>query len=294
MRIPTLLGLSILVIGLAAGVYLTLQNQTISSRATPEISPKNILVTNIEDQSASISWQTDSPSLGFVTFSSGSGSWSSALDDRDSGKPTPKATHHVTLSGLTPSETYRFRVFSGSFQSSIQQFNTTAPSDQNGLKPITGSILDNNQPLNQGLVFLKIDGISTQSTVVKDLGNFIIPLSKTRTEDLSSISSPAEGSLATLTVIAEDGKKGSATIIFRKDLGPIGPLKIDQDLDLTEVQGIATSRFDLNGDGTVNSSDYSIVLKNISKNPKEKRADLNGDGVVNKKDLDLIQAEINH
>ncbi len=242
LRIPTLLGLLVLIAGVVGGVYLTSGNLNITSKAAPGEQAKNIVVTNIEDGAASISWQTDSKVSGFITFGSNSPTQQTELDDRDTDSPTPRTTHHVTLSNLSPETSYQFKVNSGKLSSQPQQFTTAKVSQQNGLKPIIGSVLDGSKPLSSGLVYLSIDGGLTQSAVVVNLGNFIIPISKIRKSDLSSVFTPGIGGSGRLLVYSENGRHASATFTINGNGGLIGPLKLDADLDLTEVRGVSTSK----------------------------------------------------
>lgn len=304
-KIPTMLGLSVICIGVVAGVYMTIQNQPTSflTKADPDQSPKNITISNIEDVSVSISWQTSAKVPGFVTFGTDTADGQTLRDDRDSETPVLRTIHHVTLKKLGPQVKYKFKIFSGKTSSSVMDVTTAAVSSSpNVLKPIIGSVLLKDAPLEDGLVYLSVSGAVIQSSVIKNLGNFIIPLSSMRGQDLSQIFSPSLESVGKVTVISKEGQ-ASALVKLNNLHSPIGPLKIGQSLDLTTVvpspsPSLITSdlvKFDLSpipGDGFINTADNAVILNNFGKNPKDKRADLNGDGVVDKKDLDLMAQKI--
>ena len=275
-RIPTILGLSVIVFGLVTGIYLTLQNQIILTKAAPETNPKNITVSNIEDTSVTISWETNQKDKGLVKYGISSTDENSALSETGN-------IHYVEISNLTPKTTYRYIIVSGKTKTNPGEFTTLSPLTPNTLKPLTGSVLDGNQPVQEGLVYLKVSD-KILSATVKALGNFIIPLTSLGTTDVT---------VGNLEIISQDGKKATATVNLVND-GPIGPLYLGQNLDLTKqiIRQTVQNQFDLNGDGVVNTSDYSLLLKNFSKNPKEKKFDLNLDGVVDKKDADLLLEEI--
>jgi len=78
--------------------------------ASPAISQTRI--TNVRDGSLSVSWITDSPAAGHVSFGTTTALGSTAYDDR--GIATLDDTHHVTLSSLSPQTSYYFDVVSGS------------------------------------------------------------------------------------------------------------------------------------------------------------------------------------
>lgn len=294
-RIPTFLGLAIIFLGIIFGVILVLREQTFISRASPNLTAQNITITNIEDTSAVISWETQNPSASFVSFSSTTSNWQTALDDRDTSSPKKHQMHYVTLKNLQPLTSYQFKIISGKVSSELLKFETAKPTSQDtGFSPITGVVLDNNQPIDEAIVYLSIAGVTLQSALVKNLGNFLIPISSIRREDLSNIFQLTEDGIAKITAISNKG--GANTVFKLKSAGTqLPPIKIGQNLDLTSIAEPVASptpqdlkKYDLNGDGQINANDHAIVLQNFSQSPQNKKADLNGDGVVDQKDVDLI------
>lgn len=302
LRIPTLLGLAIILGGLGTGVYLTLQNQYLVAKATPETQPKNITVSNLEDITAVISWQTDTATLGFVTIGS-KGDEQTVLDDRDQNTPQPHLVHLVTVRDLTPATAYQYRIISGKNKTEAVKLQTASASlAENGFKSIVGSVLESGKPLKEGLAYLTISGAVVQAGLIKDFGNFIIPIAKIRQTDLQAVFQPTKQTTAKLSVASG---AGGATLVFNltDDGVPLPAIKIGEQLDLTTSVATAAAKnsdlakFDLNNDGFINASDYGLVVKNLGKNPQDKRADLTGpegkpDGVVDQKDLDLMSQKI--
>lgn len=282
-KIPTLLGLSIIIVGLVAGLTLVFKNQTFLIKASPDITPLNITTSNIEDSRATISWQTSVETNGFITFGKDTTTEQTVTDDRDNSTPKKYKTHHVTLKNLTPKTTYLFTI--GGAKKNYSFSTASSTNSQNNLKPIIGSVSDNGKPLNSGIVYLTTEGAATQSTIIKNLGNFIIPIINIRTLDLSQVAEFTQETVFKLKIISENEK--STTVIFTlKDAEvPLGPFILGQDLDLTaEAETSTFSKFDLNRDNLINSSDYAMISKN--------KVDLNSDGVVNQKDLDLMQKQM--
>lgn len=291
-RIPTLLGFAIIILGMASGIYLNLQRpQTLISKASGSI--KDIRITNIEDAQASISWASDVKAVGFVKYIREGESEQIAKDLRDA-EPVPRLLHFVTLTNLIPSTTYQFKIVSGSSETIQDQF-TSAPisESKNDFGAITGSVLDGDHFLDNGLIHLEIPGVATQSAVIKNLGNFIIPLSRMRRSDYSDIFSE-KGAKGEITVFSEDGKKAKGKIALDNIRFPIGPLNLGQELDLTATKASpsALNKFDLKTDGIINSADVSLIIDNFGNNPKVPGADLNGDNIVDKQDIDLILNEM--
>lgn len=300
LRIPTLLGLSVLLIGISAGVYLVARQQNFFAKASPNLAAQNISLANISDTQVSISWQTQIETPAFITYGQTLAD-QVALDDRDSSSPKPHTIHHITIKNLLPKTTYQYKIVAGKYTSTPSSFTTTSPASmQNGFNPVIGSVLNGGQPLDEGVVYLSISGSTTQSAVIKNFGNFVIPLSFIRKTDLSDIFPLDRGTIAKITIISSKGES-SALFKLQASAKPLPPLRIGQNLDLTTLDleskistksGENLTKFDLNNDGLINASDYAIILRDFGKKQFDKNADLNKDGIVNQKDLELFFKEI--
>ncbi len=295
-RIPTLLGLGVLLAGLVGGMLMVTTNQTFKSRAGSTASPKNVTLANISRTGASIYWQTDQPATGFIQAGPTTALGGTYRDDRDSGAPQTHALHFITLTNLTPDTLYYYKIGSGdstypsgepySFKTAAQD---TTPS---GLQPLIGTILDSEtETASEAIVTLQLPGSQTLAAVAK-AGNFILPLIEIRNENLENLTVPQTGINSKL--IAFNGTKRSEVIVpLPYSATTIPPIILGRDFDLSQITLPSPtpfdSRYDLNNDGVINSHDLSTVIKNQGKNPKDKRADLNDDKVVDQKDIDLIQ-----
>lgn len=286
-KIPTLLGLSVIIVGMVAGVYLTLREQTFFSQAAPDPTPRNITITNITENSVTISWQTGFAVTSFITFGQNTPAEQTALDDKDKSSPKPYLTHYVTLKNLMPKTDYQFKIVSGNSPSEIERFQTAPPlSNQSRLTPVIGSVLANDTQIVEGIAYVSIPGASIQSALVKAGGNFLIPLSDIRNNDLSDYQ-PEEGVIAKLTIYTDRGEAGML-FNLQTALSPLPPVRIGQNIDLTTELNI----YDLNDDGKINAADNAIILQSFGKKSAGNKADLNNDRVVNQKDLDLISQRI--
>lgn len=298
-KIPTLLGLTIIVAGISAGVFLVAKDQIFFASATPNLAPQNVTLSNITDSEVTISWQTTQPTVSFVTFSAKGASPETVLDDTDNLKPKPHSLHYITIKNLQPQSEYSFKIVSGKFSTEEQSFKTAKFTlTQNGFAPIRGAVFDNTTPLENGVAYLSIIGAVVQSSRITSLGNFIIPISLMRQEDLSDIFQPTADEDAKLTIISDKGT-ATALIKIKPEGQDLPPVRLGQNIDLTtaatasaKLNSIQLNNFDLNEDGQINALDYSILLQNFGKNPKNKKADLNNDGVVDTKDLSIMAKEI--
>ncbi len=295
-KIPTLLGLGVILTGIGVGVFLVLREQTFISSASPDTEPQDITFSNISDDSVSLSWQTTAEVASFVSFGQVSPDEQTALDDADLNSPQPHKIHYVSLKNLLPKTTYLLKIISGKKPSDVLTFETASPpTTQTGFTPVIGSVWDNEAPISEGATYLSIAGATIQSSPIKSSGTFLIPISQIRKSDLSDTYSLEEGTVGKLTIVSAQGK---AQVLFGLKLSSntLPPIHLGENIDLTIVK---PAIFDLNGDGLVNAADNAIVLQNFgslreaSKNPQNNKADLNGDGVVDQKDLDLMSKQIN-
>jgi len=269
-----------------------LHEQTFLSQAVPNLTPQDITFTNITEDSVVVSWQTQTPAVSFISFGQENSEEQTNLDDRDTNTPKPHLTHYTTLKNLLPQTNYQFKITSGKKLTDILKFKTAQPpASQTGFTPVIGSVLDGDTTLSDGIAYLSISGANTQSSLIKLKGNFLIPISQIRKEDLSDIFPLTEDMIAKLTIISD---KGRATALFklRPSSKPLPPLILGQDVDFTP-SAEELSSYDLNSDGKINAADNAIVLQNFGKNPKNPRADLNKDGKVDQKDLSLMAKQIN-
>lgn len=299
-KIPTILGLGIIILGLISGVYLVLREQVFFSQAAPSLSPPKATLSNITDTSITISWQTDSPILSFVTYGIQSPKEETALDDRDNIKPTPRTIHYVTIKNLSPQTPYQFKIQSGKVLSEIFKFETAKPLPNKAeFTPIIGYVmLDDQTPLNNGIAFLSITETITQSAPVKNGGNFLIPLSKIQIETLPEV--------AKLTIVADQGEANALIKLKMNSILP--PLKLGQNVDLTMLEETPQENptaedlnlYDLNIDRIINANDYAIVSSCFDKKPSStlpegvlcNKTDISRDGRINQKDLDMMFSKL--
>ncbi len=194
-RIPTLLGLILLVmfIGVFIFAFERLSRSTSSANASTE--PRNVTATNITDSSFSFTWETSDPATGLIEVSSGRGKSETFYDDRDGRnrtKPGNFTTHSTTAINILANTTYEVKILSNgkTFLDNGKSYKvTTAPTindTPSGLEPAYGNLTTSaNLPAEGALVFLSLDGGQLLSTLVNASGNWLIPLNHALTTDLT-------------------------------------------------------------------------------------------------------------
>lgn len=229
-RIPTILGLVVLVFGLAAGLVLLQGRQIFRLGASADLAPDNIKVSNASDTSFTVSWVTSKESLGFIKY----GKTVSVLDKvaSDANK-TPSFTHTVSVSGLTANTSYFFKINSGG-----QDFDNNGAPWQGATGAVlptvktslvSGSVLTaSGTAVENALVFIVAGGGAPLSTTTSKNGNWIIPLSSARTINLNDyITIEEAGTLLEITVYA--GQDGiAAAQIYPQSARPSPPIILGQ------------------------------------------------------------------
>lgn len=281
-RIPTILGIFLLLVGIAAGVYLVeLGPQTLTTRAEPEIVPKDIRITNITDNSFTVSWKTDAATLGFIRYGRTSDTLNlSALDTRDRADESERSykNHHVTVNELDALNTYHFIVISGSEASKFDDdgspfsvttsasFETAASSDT-----AYGAVYyPDLSPAEGSLVYLTLPGSAPLSSITGASGTWAVPLSTSRTADLSDLVSYDAGSAKVeIEVYGPDGTTATATTLSGKD-SPVDDIVLGKNYDFatsevaSEAKQPPESQFSLDSLGELPQAAEGVVtIENI-------------------------------
>lgn len=218
-RIPTLLGLLILIGGLVAGIVLVNMRQGLESKAGPTESPKNIKISNLGSSTFTVSWTTDTPLVGYVFYSDNPAKISlPAGDVRDqiSGTSQSYTNHYANVTGVTPGKTYYFLIGSGSqkyddggkpFQVRTGAQVIAPPEDVIFGKVVGGS----GNPTNGAIVYIEAEGGDTQSAITKNDGTWRLNLANSRDKDGKVLTYDPVKTL--LSIFVQAGSAGTATAI---------------------------------------------------------------------------------
>jgi len=180
--IPTILGVLILVSGLALGVFLVQQQQMFRLGASPEKAPRDVRITNITNSSFTVSWITDKNLAGYVEWGEQTDLGEVAWQENEGST----RIHYVRIVGLSPGKKYYFEINSGGeiFRNdgSVWEVITlaTAPTTTN---IISGKVLDaNNLPASDVLLYAKIADKYFSSLTTRS-GEFVISVTSDYEKD---------------------------------------------------------------------------------------------------------------
>ncbi len=236
-KIPTFLGLIILVVGLVVGVFLVQNLQIFKSGASVDAAPKDVRITNITDDSFTVSWITEKETSGFIKWGE-----SESLGKTQGGESDEASlTHSVTLTSLKPLTNYFFKVNSGGddFDNNGNTWQTqTGPTLTTNSTNIilSGTITDvSSQPVKNALVYVTISGAQPLSTVTSGSGAWLIPVSGVRNENLSDILVTSDST--SLTIFANVGPLGVSTAqSIIKNTKPAPPMILGKVHDFRNIE----------------------------------------------------------
>lgn len=244
-RIPTILGILIILAGVAAGVLLIKEGSGWFTRAQPEIVPKQVEITNIMDNSFTVSWITDSQTNGFLQYGTEGGLSYNAPDDRDqlSGGKGNFLIHHVMVKNLSPATTYFFKINNSGQPYQVTTASTTAdPAPPNDVA--YGTVVNQNgSPVEGAIVYLSLTNVAPLSALTKASGSWVVPLNLARSADLTTWAF-YDREASTEEIFVQGGLLGTATAVATtKYDSPLPTITLGQSFDFRKAPLLPTPTF---------------------------------------------------
>src|SRR3989344_2447812 len=242
-RLPTLLGLLVASGGLVAGLVLLKSPIGRNIQASVEETPNEVRITNISDSQFSVAWITQKALSGYIRYREGDVPQQTTVsDDRDQEKGTVGSyfTHMVTTKGLKPGTTYVFEIGS---EKSVYNLGGEPYKVTTGLQLLEppqadvayGQVItDSGDPAEGAIVYLQVDENSPLSALVKSSGSWVIPVSTSRTSDLSKFGI-YDKETGKIGVHIEGGSLGTAAVTTTTgNDSPIPPIQLGKVYDYTQ------------------------------------------------------------
>ena len=236
-KIPTMLGLFLLVIGIGVTSYLSIIGVSPFGHAAPLENPKGLRITNVTDTSFTVTYTTDASVIGSLNVGKTSNLGDVALDDRDQaqGVPTPHRVHSITVRNLSPKIQYFFSITSGAtnyFNGTIPFTVTIAPimsAEPTTQVPLAGRIIFGEND-TEALLYVTAANGQTLSTIVKSTGLYALPLNTMRTKDLIQLRPLDKTSLQ---LLVRNNTDQSRISIASDKRNPVPTITFGQDYDFT-------------------------------------------------------------
>ncbi|OGM31104.1 hypothetical protein A2803_05375 [Candidatus Woesebacteria bacterium RIFCSPHIGHO2_01_FULL_44_21] len=230
-RIPSILGVIVLVIGLAAGVFLIGQQQIFRLGAAGSQAPNDVRISNVSDISFTVSWFTERDTVGFVSWGESTSLGELAREVEGSSK----SVHSITIGSLTPGKTYYFVINSAGTDfdnNGVPWSVSTGPAlgSPPGTLLASGVVVKGDStPAGNVLVYINGGAMGQMSTITSINGTWTIPLSQARAKTLSTYAAFDANSV--LDIFVQAGSTTAAAQVTALEANPIPNITLGQTHD---------------------------------------------------------------
>lgn len=242
-RIPTLIGLFIILIGTAVTTFLANKEQFGQVTATSSNQPQEVRITNITDASFSVSYTTENKTSGSINYGVDKALGQSALDDRDQvkGNLNQYTIHSITANNLSPSTKYYFTITSAgqTYTTNNELFEVTTGPSLTGTDEtkniMKGKIISSDgTPPSEAIIYITSNNLQVASVLTDSNGNYDLSLSKLRISDLSSFYDFSATQVIKMLAVGNSGK--SNVILSYTGIDQIPTITLSKDYDFSQQE----------------------------------------------------------
>lgn len=240
-KIPSVFAyIFIFIVVLSLGFVLNKQQSFQTNiRASKNIQPYNIVISNITNTSASISFYTKDKTSALIKYATTPDLQQIKFDDRDLKNQAAYKIHYFTLSNLSPGTNYFFAIViegkefnkNGAFYR-LQTTNVNPPSSSH--PPIFGKVVDTGlKPLENVLIELtipKIDSSVKFTTLTKSSGEWIVTFPIILDNSFKPVSLQEDDVF--VIKLTDSNFLSSKVTVYYKDASPLKTLVLGQNYDL--------------------------------------------------------------
>jgi hypothetical protein len=245
-KIPTIIAIVVLIVALVGGVFLIQNGSSFFLKASPDTTPNQIRITNVNTTSLNISWITNKETGGFVRFGETESLNQTYLDDRDQekGQTGSFQTHFVTIRNLKEGTNYFFKISSDgtTFDNSGKPYEVaTAPAISGALPDndvAAGTVVKSDKtPAGGSIVYLTVANMSPQSALVSQNGSWIVPLNTALSSSLNSYALyDKEAQVVEIFVQGVSLGVSTAITTTKKD-DPVNEIELGKTYDFRQAMG---------------------------------------------------------
>lgn len=209
--IPTILGIFVLMLGVATGVFLLQRQQMFRLGASGGTEPKDVRITNVTDTSFTVSWVTDKQTVGAVEWGTSQNMDQTAHEDN--GQTT--IIHTVTLKHLNPNTKHYFQILSGNNEYTQTGSPWQVTTGSQLAPPETSNIISGQIQTQDGagasgvLVYATVGSALPLSTTTSQNGEWVISLANARNQSVSNYANLTPETLVELYI--QGGSMGVAS-----------------------------------------------------------------------------------
>lgn len=297
-RLPSILGLFFLVFAFGTITWLSRNAILFGTKAAVDDTPKNVVISNISDTSFTVSYVTDTNTVGTVTFGPTAKPTQIAFDDRDKaqGAAQPHTVHYITIQGLLPATDYFFTITSGSKTYTNKSAPYEALTGPDLAKTSTSKVLlsgkvnlDDGSVPPEAIATITSNKSQILSVLVGSDGTYSINLANLRTKDLLSVLTLDPKTILSLQLMANTVQ--SHVSLLTSQANPVPLVTLSKDYDFTVSDQPLTSSPVASASGTPaafpnvedqNGSSPQITTPTSNEGFKDQQPLFEGNAVPNK------------
>lgn len=239
-QLPSYVGFFVFLFALVVTVFLSGNTFVFISRATIGSEPKNIQISNISDTSFTVSYTTDTNTVGTISYGTDPSTPNIALDDRDAqaGTSTEHQVHFITVKNLTPATKYYYVIDSGSQKStnngSPYEITTASPltSQQPGQPVLSGTIsIASGSASEESIIYASTSASQQLAALVNPDGSYQIPLTHLLDNTESTLAPLTPDTIVNLRVVSPAEQSTVQVLLSQADHVP--PIMLSQNYDFT-------------------------------------------------------------
>lgn len=247
LTVPNWLALILIIFGLIGGVLLINKVAKLSPKAANSVFPEQVRITNVNDMGFTVSWITQLPVKGFIFFGDNQQLNQKAYDERDGATVTGEnLAHYVTFKNLKPSTKYYLKINSAgnSYDNNGKPYEVTTGPTINLPLPESDNaygvvLTPTNQPANGVIVYLTMANTTPLSSLTKENGTWMIPLSMARSMTLNSYAN-YDRKIQIQEIFVQAGNLGTTSAInTTKNDSPVPSLILGKTYDFSQTNETA-------------------------------------------------------
>lgn len=248
-RIPTVFGIGLVILGIVLTTIIVKNQTSLKSKALDSQTPQNIKITNVSGNSFTITYQTDAPATGSVSYGKDKKLGESELEDLDKekGSFSPKKIHSISVKKLLPTTKYFLAIISGdsTFLNNGSPFEiSTGPNiSSSGAKQniIKGKvILPDGNPPSETVIYLNAENSQLLSNIGAKDGIFNFSLKELRTNSLLSYFDVSDKTI--FKIFATNGSLQSTALFSLNKTSTIPTITLSNDYDFTQNSSPVASK----------------------------------------------------
>lgn len=240
-QLPAYLGFFVLLVTLGLTLFLSGNAILFVTKAAAGSDPKNIQISNITDASFTISYTTDAPETGSISYGPDTSLAQVALDDRDqqASGAAEHQIHFITVKNLAPGTKYYYAIISGSQKAEnngVPFEITTAAWSQEQTSPsgqtMSGSVsLSDGSVPTEAMIYVNADGGQQLAAIINPDGTYQLPLDGLQSSTASTGASLSPDTVLQLQVVTPT--QGSTAKVLLNAANQIPKIIIPQNYDFT-------------------------------------------------------------